>query len=252
VQVVLDTNVLVSGLAFPSGPPGRIVSAWRAGAFGLVASEFMLDELARILPALSHRTGFSAADVRDFLDLMRAMSAGVRAKTITRASAVLDRLPPVKFTLTLPSADCTATLLTSTNVVSMLRLNCSVILPPFIFSSKLTNTDATWPTKLLATSPLTIVDTPLPATSASAPLCKRKYAVAMPVCTTSAAAQSTPESVTITTREYPLLMVAELFDSDTTPPPPPLLLCVCKVTPVPYKVLRSTISSKVITSTPTL
>ena len=74
MQVVLDTNVLVSGLAFPSGPPGRIVSAWRAGAFSLVASEFMLDELARILPALSHRTGFSAADVRDFLDLMRAMS----------------------------------------------------------------------------------------------------------------------------------------------------------------------------------
>jgi putative PIN family toxin of toxin-antitoxin system len=74
VQVVLDTNVLVSGLAFPSGPPGRIVSAWRAGAFSLGASEFMLDELARILPALSHRTGFSAADVRDFLDLIRAMS----------------------------------------------------------------------------------------------------------------------------------------------------------------------------------
>ena len=74
MQVVLDTNVLVSGLAFPSGPPGRLVCAWRAGAFGLVASEFMLDELARILPALSHRTGFSAADVRDFLDLMRAMS----------------------------------------------------------------------------------------------------------------------------------------------------------------------------------
>lgn len=74
MQVVLDTNVLVSGLAFPNGPPGRIVSAWRAGAFSLVASEFMLDELARILPALSHRTRFSAADVRDFLDLMRAMS----------------------------------------------------------------------------------------------------------------------------------------------------------------------------------
>ena len=50
------------------------MSAWRAGAFSLVASEFMLDELARILPALSHRTGFSAADVCDFLDLMRAMS----------------------------------------------------------------------------------------------------------------------------------------------------------------------------------
>jgi len=111
VQVVLDTNVLVSGLAFPSGPPGRIVSAWRAGAFSLVASEFMLDELARILPALSHRTGFSAAHVRDFLDLMRAMSTIVElsADHLAQAQGSGLRDPddaPILATFLASGADC--------------------------------------------------------------------------------------------------------------------------------------------------
>lgn len=114
MQVVLDTNVLVSGLAFPSGPPGRIVSAWCAGAFGLVASEFMLDELARILPALSHRTGFSAADVRDFLDLMRAMSTIVElsADHLAQAQGSGLRDPddaPILATLLASGTDCLVT-----------------------------------------------------------------------------------------------------------------------------------------------
>ena len=114
MQVVLDTNVLVSGLAFPSGPPGRIVSAWRAGAFSLVASEFMLDELARILPALSHRTGFSAADVRDFLDLIRAMSTIVElsADHLAQAQGSGLRDPddaPILATFLASGADCLVT-----------------------------------------------------------------------------------------------------------------------------------------------
>lgn len=114
MQVVLDTNVLVSGLAFPSGPPGRIVSAWRAGAFSLVASEFMLDELARILPALSLRTGSSAADVRDFLDLMRAMSTIVElsADHLAQAQGSGLRDPddaPILATFLAAGADCLVT-----------------------------------------------------------------------------------------------------------------------------------------------
>ena len=114
MQVVLDTNVLVSGLAFPSGPPGRIVSAWRAGAFGLVGSDFMLEELARILPSLSHRTGFSAADVRDFLDVMRAMSTIVElgADHLKQAQGSGLRDPddaPILATLMASDADCLVT-----------------------------------------------------------------------------------------------------------------------------------------------
>jgi PIN domain len=44
---VFDTNVLVSGLLFPGGPPSQLVRAWRAAAFELVISNFVIDELTR-------------------------------------------------------------------------------------------------------------------------------------------------------------------------------------------------------------
>ena len=37
LRVVLDTNVLVSGLAYPGSVPGRIVTAWRQGGLVPVA-----------------------------------------------------------------------------------------------------------------------------------------------------------------------------------------------------------------------
>lgn len=53
LRVVLDTNVLASGITRPFGTPGHIVGAWRQGALEVVLSKYILDELARILPKLS-------------------------------------------------------------------------------------------------------------------------------------------------------------------------------------------------------
>lgn len=44
IRVVLDTNVLVSGLAYPRSIPGRIVDAWLQGALEVVLSRFILDD----------------------------------------------------------------------------------------------------------------------------------------------------------------------------------------------------------------
>ncbi|MDR0592112.1 MAG: PIN domain-containing protein, partial [Bifidobacteriaceae bacterium] len=52
MRLVLDTNVLVSGLAYPGSLPGRLVGAWRSGAVELATSQFILGELARVLPAM--------------------------------------------------------------------------------------------------------------------------------------------------------------------------------------------------------
>ncbi len=49
LRVVLDTNVLVSGLQSPKGPPGRLIRAWASGCFELVTSEAQLSELRRTL-----------------------------------------------------------------------------------------------------------------------------------------------------------------------------------------------------------
>lgn len=47
MNVVLDTNVLVSGLLF-GGVPGRILAAWSAGSFRLVISPPILEEYRRV------------------------------------------------------------------------------------------------------------------------------------------------------------------------------------------------------------
>ena len=67
LRVVLDTNVLVSGLAYPSGTPGRIVSAWHRGGLDVVLSKYILDEMVRVLPKLSSNKR-SFAEIRDLAD----------------------------------------------------------------------------------------------------------------------------------------------------------------------------------------
>jgi uncharacterized protein len=67
LRVVLDTSVLVSGLAYPGSIPGRIVSLWRQGGLDVVLSRYILDETARVLPRLS-RIQLSAAEIRDLVD----------------------------------------------------------------------------------------------------------------------------------------------------------------------------------------
>lgn len=67
LRVVLDTNVLVSGLAYPSSIPGRIVALWHQGALEVVLSRYILDETARVLPRL-HRIKLKPVDIRDLVD----------------------------------------------------------------------------------------------------------------------------------------------------------------------------------------
>lgn len=67
LRVVLDTNVLVSGLAYPGSIPGHIVSIWRQGGIDVVLSRHILDEIASVLPRLS-RIQLSSVEIRDIVD----------------------------------------------------------------------------------------------------------------------------------------------------------------------------------------
>jgi putative PIN family toxin of toxin-antitoxin system len=67
LRVVLDTNVLVSGLAYPGSIPGCIVSAWRQGGLDVVLSRYILDEMVRVLPRLP-RNHLSPSEIRELAD----------------------------------------------------------------------------------------------------------------------------------------------------------------------------------------
>jgi putative PIN family toxin of toxin-antitoxin system len=57
MRVVLDANVLVSGLLSHKGPPGQILDEWLSGNFQLFVSQETLEELLRVLryPHISER-----------------------------------------------------------------------------------------------------------------------------------------------------------------------------------------------------
>lgn len=70
LRVVLDTNVLLSGIAYPVSVPGKIMSAWRHGSIEVLLSVYILDELRRVLPRLANRHGLSLAEVNDLVDIL--------------------------------------------------------------------------------------------------------------------------------------------------------------------------------------
>ncbi len=73
MKVVLDTNVLLSGLMLPESVTGRIVRAWRAAQFELVLSEPMLDEIGRVLayPKIERRLKWDQKTISRFVLLLQ-------------------------------------------------------------------------------------------------------------------------------------------------------------------------------------
>jgi len=49
IKCVIDTNVIISAILNPKGIPGKIVEAWFKHEFLAVTSEFLLQELQRVL-----------------------------------------------------------------------------------------------------------------------------------------------------------------------------------------------------------
>jgi putative PIN family toxin of toxin-antitoxin system len=80
VRVVLDTNVLVSGLLNPDGNPGRVVDLFLAGEITLLVDDRILVEYRAVLPR--PKFGFDASDILDLLDQIEAESVRVMASPL--------------------------------------------------------------------------------------------------------------------------------------------------------------------------
>ena len=83
VSAVLDTNVLVSALVAPGGPPAQILDAWLEEGFTLVTSLYLVEELAHVLtyPRIAKRLRLDEAEL-----------AAVLADLLSRAQVVPGQL----------------------------------------------------------------------------------------------------------------------------------------------------------------
>jgi putative PIN family toxin of toxin-antitoxin system len=104
LRVVLDTDVLVSGLAYPESVPGRILEAWQNGGLSLVLSRYILDEMVTVLPRLA-RIKLSRAEIRDLADSFMLLAEIVEPSSKVE-KALRDRADlPVLQTLQASKAD---------------------------------------------------------------------------------------------------------------------------------------------------
>jgi len=79
LRVVLDTNVLVSGLFF-SGPPYLILEAWRSGYVELIVSPEILEEYGRVGELLQEQ--HPQVEIKPFLSLLMVRAEIVLAEQL--------------------------------------------------------------------------------------------------------------------------------------------------------------------------
>ncbi len=80
MRVVLDTNVLVSGIFF-TGPPNKILRAWHKKRISLILSTDILDEYHRVGRILSKK--YSKVDITPVLQLITTKTKLIHAPQFT-------------------------------------------------------------------------------------------------------------------------------------------------------------------------
>lgn len=73
LRVVLDTNVIISGVMGHSGSPYEVLQAFQRGEFVLLTSESIMDEVARVLarPFFREKRRITDGEIAAVLELLR-------------------------------------------------------------------------------------------------------------------------------------------------------------------------------------
>ena len=70
MRAVLDPNVIISALLSPTGSPAKVLRVWLDGAYDLVVSPSLLEELERALAYPKIRERVTPAEAQELLDLL--------------------------------------------------------------------------------------------------------------------------------------------------------------------------------------
>jgi len=81
--VVLDTNVIISALFSPSGPPGEIIRYWEDFKISVATSDFLLDELESVLrySKVSRFLKLSDEEIHLFLNRFKMFASMVNSES---------------------------------------------------------------------------------------------------------------------------------------------------------------------------
>lgn len=79
MKVILDTNVLISGIFF-SGPPSEILKSWRRGDIQLVLSSEIADEYVKVAEILAN--DFPGIEINSILTLILTNSEIIQAPAL--------------------------------------------------------------------------------------------------------------------------------------------------------------------------
>jgi len=132
LRVVLDSNVILSGLMSPKGTTGKIIQAWKDNRFTLLICEAQLEEIKRVLayPKIQKRLDWSAEKINLYIKLLAYRSeyldiSGIEARVPLDAD---DEM--LLATLIAGKADY---LVTGDSDLLVLRENYAIITPAHFF-----------------------------------------------------------------------------------------------------------------------
>lgn len=91
MRVVIDTNVLISGLFFPESHPGRVICGWLSGCFEAVLSAAVVAEYTEvILRPKFRRFGPEPGRFRKLLELLTLKNTVMVQESETSVPLVRD------------------------------------------------------------------------------------------------------------------------------------------------------------------
>lgn len=104
LRVVLDTNVILSGIAYPTTIPGRIVGEWNQGTISVILSRYILDEVVRSLPRIL-RGRLSPDEMLELVDSLVFIAETVEPAKVKEAALRDEADLPILGTLLAAQAD---------------------------------------------------------------------------------------------------------------------------------------------------
>ena len=74
MRILLDTNIIVSGLLSANQPPGQLLATWLEGGFVLVTSQAQITELRRVVGYKKLKTRISPQQASNVLENLDTLS----------------------------------------------------------------------------------------------------------------------------------------------------------------------------------